>query len=74
MSHMPKSIGFYSWLLSQVGRNGPVGDLASDVKRDREAPNDNARKEIWLSHLEHKHACSEAIEALNDAWTEFNAK
>lgn len=71
---MSKSIGFYSWLLSQVGRNDPVGDLASDVKSDREAPNDNAGKETWLSHLRHKRACREAIDAFKEAWAEFNAK
>lgn len=71
---MPKSIEFYSWLLSQAGRSDPVGDLASDVKRDRESPNDNAEKETWLSHLKNKRACREAIEAFKEAWAEFSAK
>lgn len=71
---MSENAGFYSWLLSQERRNDPVGDLASAVKSDRTAPKDEAGKEIWFSHLRHSGACREAIDAFNEAWSEFSAK
>ena len=71
---MSKNTGFYSWLLSQEKRDGPIGDLAADVKSDRAAPDDEAGKGIWLSHLRHSGACREAIDAFNEAWSEFAEK
>ena len=64
-------IGFNSWILSQTNRNDMVGDFARDVKRDTKAPNDNASKDSWLSHMVHNNASRVAINTFEVAWTEY---
>lgn len=64
---------FYSWLKKQKDRDDPIGDLASDVLRDSTL--DTVKKSnslaSWRSHLNQKGAPSQAIEALEEAFTEW---
>ena len=66
---MKNKVDFFEWLENQVGRDDIVGDLASDVVSDR--------KSVLYStvgDLHHRIAhsgCSEALDALKDAWNEF---
>jgi hypothetical protein len=59
---------FETWLLKQVGRDDPIGDLAVDFKRQKDSlrcDEENLRK--------HK-ACKEAFEALKDAKEEYKSR
>lgn len=59
---------FSGWLLSQVGRDDPIGDLAADVRRDPPAG-------LWgaselRSHMRNRGACCDAVAALDAAIAE----
>ena len=62
---------FHRWLLTQVDRGDPVGDLAVDARRDKTFPTgaSNRRElERYLSrHGDH------VVRALREAWREFSA-
>lgn len=72
MNSNKHKVGFHTWLMTQIERSDPVGDLASDAKRDKFAPGDDADREVWLSHLYHCNASSEAIIAFEEAWSEYD--
>ena len=38
MGERIKMLSFREWLLKRVDEDSPIGDLASDVKRDRDLP------------------------------------
>ncbi|WOH37654.1 sterile alpha motif-like domain-containing protein [Thalassotalea fonticola] len=62
---------FYTWLLSQSGRNDIISDLASDVRQDSSFPLDSDNFTSLREYLENKGACPGALEALDEAWREF---
>jgi uncharacterized protein YozE (UPF0346 family) len=70
---MAKENSFYKWLNKQSDRDDIIGDLAKDVERARNIPQDSNDIEIWRSHLRRNAACQEAIEALHEAWAEYEA-
>lgn len=65
---------FYVWLLRQVGRDDPIGDLASDAKRDSSFPVSMTSDERLRRHLRRKNACDEALVAFDEAFEEFRTK
>lgn len=62
---------FYLWLMAQIKRDDPVGDLARDVKGDPSAPQYAFRERSWKRHLENNYACEGALQALKCAFDEF---
>lgn len=69
---------FKAWLLEQVKKNSIIGDLASDLARtERVVPlechmrlkGDSYRD--LKDHLMNNSACSEAFQALEEAYEEF---
>ena len=60
---------FYQWIKKQIKRNDPVGDLAKDIKFDREAPKGAAGFSQWQGYLHDNNACDGAIKALDTAWS-----
>jgi uncharacterized protein YozE (UPF0346 family) len=64
---------FFQWLVRQRKRPDRVGDLAKDVLADECL---NRRKKsywVWKRHLEEEHyACDGALEALREAWEEWD--
>ena len=68
---MSKRNTFYLWLMAQIERDDPVGDLARDVKIDANAPQYAFRERTWMQHLENSHACEGALDALKRAFDEF---
>jgi len=68
---MTKS-SFTEWLSFQAGRPDPVGDLAGDVARDPEWPSrsDGNLRDL-LAYLRRMGACPGALEALRQAWSEW---
>ncbi|NJC44494.1 UNVERIFIED_ORG: uncharacterized protein YozE (UPF0346 family) [Xanthomonas campestris] len=65
---------FYRWLLLQKDRDDPVGDLAADVHRDSTFPMASRSLRKIRSHLSSRGACDEALQALEEAWSEFGSK
>jgi hypothetical protein len=61
---------FKRFLLMQLDRDDHIGDLAKDVRTYSECPRSNKILD-WINHLRNRSACSEAIEALKDAWIEY---
>ena len=59
---------FLAWLKKQRGRRDPVGELASDVLYDSRAPSEY---EPLRAHLVSRGACVGAIDALEQAWLEY---
>lgn len=53
---------FTDWLDRQADRDDPIGDLASDVRRDKKAPKGDA--EALRTHMTFRGASSEALDAL----------
>ena len=62
---------FTTWLLWQIGRDDPVGDLASDVARDPDWPSGGRGPGRFLVYLRNRGACDGAIAALRAAWAEW---
>ncbi len=63
---------FHKWLDTQRNRDTPVGDLASDILRDKGFPVGAATKEALDSYLG-RHG-SHVQEALRQAWKSFQAR
>lgn len=63
---------FWQWLQKQSRRRDPIGDLARDVKSDREWHKPQTFK-AWRAHLIDCNACDGALQALDDAWREYDA-
>ena len=62
---------FFRWLLTQVDRDDPIGDLANDAQRDPQAPV-NGTTTAWRSYLRrHPGACWQARLALEAAIAEY---
>jgi 5-methylcytosine-specific restriction endonuclease McrA len=61
---------FYRWLKRQRKREDPIGDLARDVARDKAFPIQSEVLDSMQAHLLHNRACAEALQALEEAWTE----
>lgn len=65
-----KDINFIQWLKKQDKRKDPVGDLAGDIKADRDFPNCNNCRDL-RQYLVSVNACDGAMKALDKAYIEF---
>lgn len=65
---------FYRWLKKQKDREDPIGDLAKDALEDNSFPFGTDSHKIVKCHLISKQACSEAIQALKEAFDEYDTK
>lgn len=63
---------FHKWIETQRHRDDPVGDLATDIMRDKSFPVDLATKASLMGRLS-RHG-SHVIEALEDAWADYLAR
>lgn len=63
---------FHRWLGQQKGRNDPIGDLAGDVLSDKEFPVTAKSSAQVRRYMESKWASDVALDALKNAWAEFN--
>nr|VFK23057.1 MAG: YozE SAM-like fold [Candidatus Kentron sp. LPFa] len=66
-------ISFLEWLDEQSDRDDPIGDLSKDVKRDKRSSNVPNDKDSWIEHLKLAGACLDVIEALEEAWDEYES-
>lgn len=60
---------FITWLSTQESRDDPVGDFARDTRC--ESPVAELDYRGWLRYLDLAHACSGAIDAFKQAWSEW---
>ncbi len=67
----PAKSKFYRWLLRQLYRDDPIGDLARDVKRDKSFPIASGSLKTIQAHLKSRRACDESLQALEEAWSAF---
>ena len=65
---------FYRWLMKQRRRDDPIGDLSRDAGSDHNFPVRTSSLDILRARLLTKQACSEAIQALHEAFEEFKRK
>lgn len=68
----PAPSAFYAWLQKKRRRDDPIGDLARDVARDSSFPSSEMNIERLRLYLMHKHACAEAICAIDEGYREFS--
>lgn len=61
-------MSFRKWLMTQKNRQDRVGDLARDVARDVEAPENYRALRRHIMCLEH---CDGALEAIDEAYSTF---
>lgn len=69
---MSKRKSFSGWLLAQVGRNDPIGELAREIQADAAAPVWAFRAITWRVYLRGKGADQGTIEAIDAAFLEFS--
>ncbi|WP_329057257.1 sterile alpha motif-like domain-containing protein [Streptomyces sp. NBC_01453] len=69
---MPKPMSFTAWLKTHANQSSAIGDLARDVSADPEWPSRSGRQG-QLDYLEGRSAVAGAIQALERAWTQYEA-
>ncbi|MFC8295339.1 YozE family protein [Streptomyces sp. NPDC057242] len=63
------SRNFRAWLMEHAGDDTPLGDLARDVRADRQWPQDEPESfELYNAHLESMNAGPGALVTLEEAW------
>lgn len=62
---------FSWWLFAQTNRNDPIGDLARDARRDFTWPERYRDLDSYLGYLEAARADEVMIQALREAWGEW---
>ncbi len=69
-----KKITFVAWILQQIDRDDPIGDLARDVKDDVNRPPDDSGYRVWLNHIEFRsHHEQDVMDTFKAAWKEYKA-
>lgn len=69
-------MNFRTWLITNyVDKDEPIGDLARDVRDDDEWPTEGPNTlAAYRDHLEAMGAISGALDALEDAWSAYEAQ
>lgn len=62
---------FYQWLLSQIDRPDPIGDVARGAVVYVKFPRESNQYEEIKSYLNSQGACSAAIESFKEGWLEY---
>lgn len=62
---------FHRWMLSQMHRDEPIGDLARDVQSDKAFPVSEESLDALVGYLEARRATGAVIRAMRDAHAEF---
>lgn len=63
---------YKEWMIEKyLGKNTPRGDLAYDIKRDKDFPNGQLTKQRMLDHLDLKRACDKCIATFKRIWKDY---
>lgn len=68
---LAKSSGFTGWLMEQVGRTDPVGDVAADIQYDSLWPHDLDDIKLAIQLFDDYNTSEPARKALEQAWDEY---
>ena len=67
-------LGYKSFMLKVYDKDkNPMGDLARDIKGDKDFPNLSVNKKEIQNYLDYSGACSGAIEAFEESWAVYAA-
>ncbi|MDO3510588.1 YozE family protein [Ralstonia pseudosolanacearum] len=64
---------FHRWIVMQTGRNDWMGDLAQDIKFDKDFPVAETSLDALLRYMAGEGAVDAALAAMRDAYAEFSA-
>lgn len=64
-------MSFPEWLMKNLHREDPVGDLARDAARDTNWPPRFRSRNGFRTYFVRHRACFDALDALEKAYTEF---
>jgi hypothetical protein len=64
-------MSFKSYVLSRQVTNDPIGTFISDVKFDRDFPDDITSLRALQFYLCTRNACPEAVEAAHQVWRQY---
>jgi len=65
-------VSFYDWLRKQMSRRDPVGKFARQALEDSTSRLLPSTYDAWLTHIQSRTKYSHVIEALEDAWMEYD--
>ena len=69
---MAKLMSFYKFMMENYIKNdSPSGDLARDMKNDRDFPKASISYERIKDYLERNVACIDCIDAFEECWNEY---
>jgi uncharacterized protein YozE (UPF0346 family) len=75
MAAKPKvTSAFFRWLMRQIERNDPIGDLAKDLVRDSAYPEDCNDLAELRSYLAHRTLTADVLVAFDEACDQFKSK
>ncbi|MPN25917.1 hypothetical protein SDC9_173338 [bioreactor metagenome] len=68
-------ISFYRWCVNKYhGGDSPLGDLASDMKGDKNFPKKSKDRNELLSYLRFKNACDGCLKSFNYAFRIYSSE
>ena len=71
---MSAAISFYKFMIENyIKDDSPMGDLARDMKSDRDFPRRSICYTNIYYYLVKKNACDECLDSFHDAWKEYKA-
>ena len=69
---MGKATSFYKFMIMNfIEEDSPQGDLARDMKSDRDFPRFSINYERVRNHLERCVACSDCFDAFEECWNRY---
>ena len=69
---MARIISFYKFMIENcLEEDSPSGDLARDMKGDRDFPRFSIKYERIRDHLERNAACSDCFDAFEECWNRY---
>ena len=63
---------FKEWIIEKyLGKDTPRGDLAYDIRWDKEFPEGHVGRERILNYLCYRRACKECVALFKRAWKDY---
>ena len=69
---MVRTASFYKCMIMNfLEDDSPLGDLARDMKSDRDFPKFSVTYDRIMNHLERCAACSDCFDTFNEGWNRY---